>query len=220
MDISLDFLSNTADGAMAVDLEQKIIFWNEAAEQLLGFTAEDVLGRFCHEVISGCDRAGRTICHKSCLIEMQDLERGAVRALDFKVLTKTGQTVWLNVSTMLVLSTRQELSALVHLFRNVTHQKELEESAQQLVTTVSKLSFEEEKNRELNKPLLVSSPKLTRREREVLGFLVSGCTTMEISKNLHITPATVRNHIHNLLAKLGVRSRLEAATLAIKTDLI
>lgn len=65
MDISLDFLSNTADGAMAVDLEQKIIFWNEAAEQLLGFTAEDVLGRFCHEVISGCDRAGRTICHKS-----------------------------------------------------------------------------------------------------------------------------------------------------------
>lgn len=151
---------------------------------------------------------------------MQDLERGAVRARDFKVLTKTGQTVWLNVSTMLVLSTRQELSALVHLFRNVTHQKELEESAQQLVTTVSKLSFEEEKNRELNKPLLVSSPKLTRREREVLGLLVSGCTTMEISKNLHITPATVRNHIHNLLAKLGVRSRLEAATLAIKTDLI
>src|SRR5574340_876967 len=46
-------LERTADGAMDVDQEGKIMLWNRAVEHVLGFRATDVLGRFCHDVLCG-----------------------------------------------------------------------------------------------------------------------------------------------------------------------
>lgn len=55
--------------------------------------------------------------------------------------------------------------------------------------------------------------RLTRREREVLRLLVDGSGTETIAETLVISPQTARTHIQNILAKLGVHSRLEAAAL-------
>lgn len=52
--------------------------------------------------------------------------------------------------------------------------------------------------------------RLTQREREVLESLASGLTTMQIAEALFLSPATVRNHVRNLLAKLEVHHRIEA----------
>jgi DNA-binding NarL/FixJ family response regulator len=52
--------------------------------------------------------------------------------------------------------------------------------------------------------------RLTRREREVLGRLTNGADNDAIARSLVISPETVRTHIQNILAKLGVHSRLEA----------
>jgi DNA-binding NarL/FixJ family response regulator len=52
--------------------------------------------------------------------------------------------------------------------------------------------------------------KLSRREREVLALLVNGADNDAIARELVISPQTARTHIQNLLAKLGVHSRLEA----------
>ena len=52
---------------------------------------------------------------------------------------------------------------------------------------------------------------LTRREREVLALLVEGADNDLIARSLVISPETVRTHIQNVLVKLGVHSRLEAA---------
>ena len=41
------FLSRTGDGVFVVDGEQRIVLWNDAAKELLGFRAADVLGRHC-----------------------------------------------------------------------------------------------------------------------------------------------------------------------------
>lgn len=54
-------------------------------------------------------------------------------------------------------------------------------------------------------------PNLTARQREVLGLLVSGYTNAEIGRELYLTQHTVEFHIGNLLQKLGVRNRTEAA---------
>jgi DNA-binding NarL/FixJ family response regulator len=54
-------------------------------------------------------------------------------------------------------------------------------------------------------------PELTEREREILRFLAQGASNQEIAVRLELQPKTVRNHISNILAKLQVADRNEAA---------
>lgn len=54
-------------------------------------------------------------------------------------------------------------------------------------------------------------PWLTRRERELLQLVNDGFSNKEIARALHISLPTVKNHIHRILEKLGVRRRGEAA---------
>ena len=64
------------------------------------------------------------------------------------------------------------------------------------------------------KPL--SPDPLTRREIEVLRVLAKGKSNRDIGENLSITEATVRTHVSNILAKLHLASRTEAALYALK----
>jgi DNA-binding NarL/FixJ family response regulator len=61
---------------------------------------------------------------------------------------------------------------------------------------------------------------LSDRELEVLELLGEGATTQEMVDRLHLSPHTVRNHIRNLSAKLGARSRLEAVAIANRSGLL
>ena len=60
---------------------------------------------------------------------------------------------------------------------------------------------------------------LTGREREILGLLADGNSTVEIARTLGIRPMTVQSHVKNILAKLGVHSKVEAVTLAWRLGL-
>jgi NarL family two-component system response regulator LiaR len=61
---------------------------------------------------------------------------------------------------------------------------------------------------------------LTGREQEVLAWLVKGMSNSEIGERLFISRATVKVHISNILAKLGVASRAEAIALALRNKLV
>jgi len=62
--------------------------------------------------------------------------------------------------------------------------------------------------------------RLTRREREVLAFLAAGRDNDGIAQALVISPETARTHIQNVLGKLGVHSRLEAAAFVIQNGIL
>ena len=62
-----------------------------------------------------------------------------------------------------------------------------------------------------DKAQLLESVRLTAREREVVSLLGDGCSNKEIAKELHIAVHTVKSHVHNVLEKLALRSRLEVA---------
>jgi two-component system nitrate/nitrite response regulator NarL len=55
--------------------------------------------------------------------------------------------------------------------------------------------------------------RLTGREREILELIAEGLSNKEIARRLGVRPLTVKNHVHNLLQKLEVRRRGEAAAL-------
>lgn len=58
-----------------------------------------------------------------------------------------------------------------------------------------------------------SAGSLTGREREILSLIDDGLSNKEIATTLRIGVSTVKNHVHHILEKLGVRRRAEAAAL-------
>jgi two-component system NarL family response regulator len=62
--------------------------------------------------------------------------------------------------------------------------------------------------------------QLSRREREVLALLAAGCDNNAIAQTLIISPQTARTHIQNVLKKLRVHSRLEAAAFVRRNRLL
>jgi DNA-binding NarL/FixJ family response regulator len=60
---------------------------------------------------------------------------------------------------------------------------------------------------------------LTKREREVLAEVTTGASNKEIAERLFISPNTVKNHIHNMLEKLGLKNRHELSSFAAKWGL-
>ena len=60
------------------------------------------------------------------------------------------------------------------------------------------------------------APPLTRRETEILRHVAAGLQNKEVAQKLGLSLATVRNHVHNILDKLGVHSKLEAVSLAFR----
>jgi DNA-binding NarL/FixJ family response regulator len=61
---------------------------------------------------------------------------------------------------------------------------------------------------------------LTEREREVLGFLASGFSNREIARALFVAEGTVKNHVSNILTKMGVRDRTQAVIKAAERGLL
>jgi DNA-binding NarL/FixJ family response regulator len=59
---------------------------------------------------------------------------------------------------------------------------------------------------------------LTRRESEVFELMRQGLSNREIARTLWISESTVKVHVHNVLAKLGARSRTEAIAVALEGD--
>ncbi len=61
---------------------------------------------------------------------------------------------------------------------------------------------------------------LTKREKEVLTFLVKGYTNSEIASMLSISMATTKYHLTNIFTKLGTKNRVEAVTMALEHKLV
>ena len=74
--------------------------------------------------------------------------------------------------------------------------------------------------RQLTRSLVAPAPqtvtRLTDREREVLVLVAQGLSNQEIADSLVISERTARTHVSNILGKLGVTSRTQAALLAIR----
>jgi DNA-binding NarL/FixJ family response regulator len=65
-----------------------------------------------------------------------------------------------------------------------------------------------------------SGPELSERETEVLRLIANGKDNADIAQELHISPKTVKNHISNILMKLQIENRIQAAVYAVRQGLV
>ncbi|HMU44485.1 MAG TPA: response regulator transcription factor [Ignavibacteriaceae bacterium] len=70
------------------------------------------------------------------------------------------------------------------------------------------------------KTKLQESVRMTKREKEVISLLSEGMSNKEIGQKIHISTYTVKSHIHNIMEKLALHTRLEIANYSYTTDTI
>jgi PAS domain S-box-containing protein len=192
-------LAETGDGAFVIDRNARIISWNRAAERMLGYPAREVMGRRCCEILVGRDEHDNRLCHHDCHVRTLVKLGDPVQNFDMHATTKAGDPVWLNVSVLSM------PPVVVHLFRDITAQRQLLSLLRERLSTASPA---------LEAPGI--HEMLTRREIEILKLVAGGVNTRGVAQRLHVSPATVRNHLQNVFGKLGVHSRLEAVTVAMR----
>jgi PAS domain S-box-containing protein len=213
-------LAGAADGAYVIDEEQHIVFWNQAAQEILGYSEDEVLGRVCYEVVGGRDDDGRLICRHHCYVASTAVTGSPVTSYDTCARTKTGEVRWINVS-ILTFPTADEAGALVvHLFRDATHKKQTEQFAHQVLSAATALHKGATRSTGMSAPAGNPPVDLTDREREVLSLLAQGLGTRELAASLSISTSTARNHVQNILHKLHVHTRLEAVAYAFEHGLV
>ncbi|PWH14109.1 MAG: hypothetical protein DDG58_13170 [Ardenticatenia bacterium] len=219
-DLIQSFL-NAADGVFIVDSEQRIVYWNAAAQQLLGYSHADAVGRDCWDLLECCgsDSAVQTAHNRRAVAAA--LAGIPVSSYDTCVRTQTGKPRWINLS-MITLMTSQnpETWLAVVLFRDATQNKLNEQFVARVLEAVERLRERDVVTLPPVAPLPPPGGRLTRREYEILGLLARGQSTRAIAATLSVSPPTVRNHIQSILTKLHVHSRLEAVAYAVEHGLI
>lgn len=65
---------------------------------------------------------------------------------------------------------------------------------------------------------LNESVRMTKREKQVIELIADGCTNKEIAQKLHLSTYTVKSHVHNILEKLSLSTRVQVAKHAHLSD--
>jgi len=215
----MELLESTADGAFAVNRNLEIVYWNQAAQAILGFGQDNTIGHPCYQVLQGLDECNRPFCKAFCRVADALSKREPVTSYDMRALTSKGDRQWLNMSVVYQQGAEDEDALIIHLFRDRMHNKDLEALFSRILEAALNGN---------GLPARVSTSnnarslfeELTAREREVLALLAEGLSTRDIAQRLVISPNTVRNHIQPILEKLYVHSRAGAVAFAIRHGFI
>jgi DNA-binding CsgD family transcriptional regulator len=217
-----ELVNRVADGAYIVNEAQRLIAWNAAAEQLLGFRAADVIGMPCYQILGGRSDGDCVICRQGCFPFTAGRRGQLVPSFDARVRTAGGHPRWVNISIIAVTveTGREDLpTVVVHMFRDIESRKQAEAFTKEVATWARQLKLPSTDIALIADEMPLTTP-LSPREFQVLELLTQGASTETIASTLIIGIPTARNHIQRVLHKLGVHSRLEAVTYAREHHLL
>jgi len=207
----LDLLRKSDTPVMVSDMAGHVVLWNGGAQKLLGRPAHQALGRFCHDLLGGRDVFGNLFCHNECAVRVMCRKGTSVQSFEL-VSDSPRPATALCVSVLKIAGARPDKDVIVHFLQPLDREGRLARELERLGVAPRGVSAGTPKVRSGDEP----AAPLTARERDVLECVAEGLQNKEIAPKLGISPATVRNHVHNLLEKLGVHSKLEAISMAYR----
>lgn len=208
--IATEIVRRAGDPAFASRPEAGIIAWNKAAEVLLGYEEQEVLGRPCFRVLAGRDVFGNRYCGGTCALVRMVQNREPIGRFEIRYRHKAGSLVQVGVSIVVLPNGAPSKVDLVHLLDS----RRLEPAGDRRRSGRRMRSQEGP-----NGPSSGRAP-LTPREIEVLRLVAQGHDTRAIAGELNIALTTARNHIQNILTRLEVHNRLRAVFVARHHGLI
>jgi len=88
-----ELLDRVGDGVYFVDRERRIVYWNEGATRLTGFTAEEILGKRCQDnILCHVDQSGKNLCENGCPLS-ESIADGESHAANVFLRHKLGRRV-------------------------------------------------------------------------------------------------------------------------------
>lgn len=211
-------VESTSDSAFAVNGEGAIVAWNRGAEEMFALLAHEAIGKACGEIIQGTDECG-TVCSADCTIQQAVKKHHPVGNFDLQVETAKGRQ-WCNVSVLIVDEATSTAPYSIHIVRAIDVRKRLELLMRDFIVTGTDMSAEQVTTLISSTRAPARDTELSEREMDVLRLLAKGATTSDIAAQLHISRATVNNHIQHILRKLDAHTRLEAIRRAEYAGLI
>jgi DNA-binding CsgD family transcriptional regulator len=191
-----------------MDRHDRLVYWNEGAERALGWSAEEVLGKMCYDVLAGRDAFGNLYCMKECPVVVSAVAGEDVRPYLLELKKKGSASVKVIVRAVPLPAAGPSFAVLMHF---------LETEGPALDNLISSLraAVREPGGLPPVDPPISVSP-LSGREREIVMMLSNGYAALNIAAKLNLSHATVRNHIQNVLRKLEIHSQVEAVALAFR----
>ncbi len=210
---TLDRIASSDEAVFAIDRSDRIVVWNRACEKLLGHPAPDVLGKFCFEIMGGRDVHGNVYCYANCPVvhQLRTPPQEPLRRFSLLVRSPSGQVRSVSVSAFLIEGTARRFGVIVHVLKEEGGaSSHMEQLLHRLSTSAGDVQI----------PKLARLPgELTDRERQILLCLAQGSSTEAIASRLCISTVTVRNHVRNILQKLGVHTRFAAVAYAYQNGI-
>ena len=204
--------------ALVTDASGHITSWNHAAERFFERPASQVLGRRCYDIVGGRDVFGNRFCHENCSAMSMGRRGETVHAFEVSVAVPLRSEQPLHVSIFQFRGDTGPTSVqLVHVFEPIDRTGRLARALERLgCVPASGTASPFSGPTPLPQGPQRAEPPLTSREKEILRWVAAGLQNKEIAEKVGISLATVRNHIHNILEKLEVHSKLEAVSLAFR----
>jgi PAS domain S-box-containing protein len=210
-------LEQTGDAAYTVTAEGTVMSWNSAAERLFGYPAREAIGGDIATLLDARDTLGTSALAGGIEAATRQWDPGSpgIQTFDLDVRTRSGDRLWVSVSTIVHENPRTGQRLFARLARDVTwrrRQQELLERTRDLARQLVAVTGAEADH--------TPTEALSDQERRILQLFADGGSGAAIARKLHISPATLRNHLHHINRKLRTHSRLEAVTHARRRGLI
>jgi PAS domain S-box-containing protein len=215
---ALEILKRAAGPAIATDEKCRILSWNRAARELLGYDDEAVVeGKLFRDVLEARDIFGNRLAKDSVPFYEMVTRGESVNSFEIFAHTRSGERLRVSVSVVVILGPKPSQYSLVYLLRPILRRRRADEAIERI------LSNPENGQNVLGRGNPVNTrdmPDLTRRQAHVLSLLAQGRSNEEIADALCVSVHTVRSHIQKILDKLKVRSKVEAVSRAFRDSLI
>jgi PAS domain S-box-containing protein len=195
----------TADGLFVTDEHQRIVAWSNAAQHMLGYSPDEVVGKPCFLVLMGREPEGHPVCRHACPVTKNARRGRGTPAYDVTVRTRDGSIRSMS-NSVLVVDGRRGAFRVIHLLREQSPALGPGRgTAPDPLAATGRVDIVE---------------ALTRRELEALRMFSLAATIDEVAAAMSISIFTARNHLASAQRKLGARNHLEMVLIAMRSGLV